>query len=50
MWSGRLRTNIMTMNNLLSQPFAAAQADAAVRAGARRLLGRRFHRPRPAGA
>jgi hypothetical protein len=33
-----------SMNSLLSQPFTTAQSDAVVRAGARRLLGRRSRR------
>jgi hypothetical protein len=32
---------MMSMHNLLSQPFASAQSDAILRAGAVRLLGRR---------
>jgi hypothetical protein len=34
----------MDMHTLLSQPFATAQSDAVVRAGQRRLLGRRSRR------
>jgi hypothetical protein len=35
---------MMDMHTLLSQPFATAQSDLVVRAGARRLLGLRSRR------
>jgi hypothetical protein len=35
---------MMDMHTLLSQPFVTAQSDVVVRAGARRLFGRRSRR------
>ena len=38
MWERRLRSNMMFMHTLLSQPFTAAQSNAVVRAGLLRRL------------
>jgi hypothetical protein len=42
MWRGRLRTKMMFMTSLLSQPFSTAHSDAIVRAGLKRRLRSRF--------
>jgi hypothetical protein len=42
MWSGGLRSKMMSMTSLLSQPFSTAHSDAIVRAGLKRRLRSRF--------
>jgi hypothetical protein len=44
MWAGRLRTKMMFMTSLLSQPFTTAQSDVVVKAGILRHLRGRFAR------
>jgi hypothetical protein len=44
MWEPDLRSKMMVMHTLLSQPFASARFEAIVRAGALRRLGRRSRR------
>ena len=44
MWNDGLRTKMMFMTSLLSQPFTTAQSDVVVRAGLLRHLRGRFAR------